>query len=58
MARIVVTGAAGFTRLHLCRRLPTRGDEVFRVDSLDDHYDVGLNEARRARLQEQPGFWE
>ncbi len=56
MARILVTGAAGFIGFHLCRRLLARGDEVVGVDNLNDYYDVGLKEARLAQLQGQPGF--
>ena len=56
MARILVTGAAGFIGFHLCRRLLARGDEVVGVDNLNDYYDVGLKEARLTQLQGQPGF--
>ncbi len=56
MARILVTGVAGFIGFHLCRRLLARGDTIVGVDNLNDYYDVGLKEARLAQLQGQPGF--
>lgn len=34
MARVVVTGAAGFLGSHLCRQLLSRGDEVVGIDNL------------------------
>ena len=34
MARIVVTGGAGFLGSHLCHRLIERGDEVVCLDNL------------------------
>src|SRR5215207_1424803 len=56
MARTVVTGAACFIGFHLSRRLLERGDEVIGLDNLNDYYDVGLKEARLARLEERSGF--
>jgi len=53
---ILVTGAAGFIGYHLCEHLLARGDTVLGVDNVNDYYDVGLKEARLARLQAQPGF--
>ena len=34
MARVVVTGGAGFLGSHLCHRLLDRGDEVICLDNL------------------------
>ena len=50
MAKILVTGAAGFIGFHDCRFLLQRGDEVVGVDNLNAYYDVRLKEARLAQL--------
>ena len=56
MAKILVTGAAGFIGSHTSERLLARGDEVVGLDNINDYYDPTLNEARLARLQQKPGF--
>ena len=56
MARVLVTGAAGFIGFHLSERLLARGDEVIGLDNLNDYYDVRLKAARLARLEGRPGF--
>src|SRR5215216_8073951 len=56
MARILVTGAAGFIGFHLAERLLKRREEVIGLDNLNDYYDVRLKEARLARLEKHPGF--
>lgn len=56
MAKILVTGAAGFIGFHVSRRLLSRGDEVIGLDNLNTYYDVRLKEARLAQLQGQAGF--
>jgi UDP-glucuronate 4-epimerase len=53
---ILVTGAAGFIGCALSLRLLERGDRVLGLDNLNDYYDVGLKEARLARLRAHPGF--
>jgi UDP-glucuronate 4-epimerase len=56
MARILLTGVAGFIGYHLAERLLARGDEVVGLDNLNDYYDVRLKQARQARLEGRPGF--
>lgn len=56
MAKILVTGAAGFIGFHLSTRLLARGDQVVGLDNLNDYYDVGLKQARLAQLEQLPGF--
>jgi len=56
MARVLVTGAAGFIGYHVAERLLARGDEVVGVDNLNDYYDVRLKEARLARLTASSRF--
>jgi UDP-glucuronate 4-epimerase len=53
---ILVTGAAGFIGSSVAGALLARGEEVLGVDNLNDYYDVGLKQARLARLTAQPGF--
>ena len=53
---IIVTGAAGFIGAALSERLLDLGEEVTGVDSFNAYYDVGLKEARTARLSSRPGF--
>ncbi|MFN9100736.1 MAG: NAD-dependent epimerase [Gemmatimonadaceae bacterium] len=56
MAKILVTGAAGFIGYHTSARLLARGDEVVGLDNVNDYYDPTLKEARLARLAGHAGF--
>ncbi|MBF0455156.1 MAG: NAD-dependent epimerase [Magnetococcales bacterium] len=56
MAKVLVTGAAGFIGSALSRRLLDRGDEVVGLDNMNDYYDVNLKKARLARLEGDPRF--
>jgi UDP-glucuronate 4-epimerase len=56
MAKILITGAAGFIGFHLAKRLLARGDEILGLDNLNEYYDVTLKEARLAQLTKEPGF--
>jgi UDP-glucuronate 4-epimerase len=50
LAKILVTGAAGFIGAAVCQALLARGDNVIGLDNLNSYYDLGLKEARLARL--------
>ena len=54
--KILVTGAAGFIGYHTAAALLARGDEVVGIDNLNDYYDVGLKQARLAKITGHPGF--
>jgi len=54
--KILVTGAAGFIGLHVCRRLISEGYQVVGIDNLNDYYDPRLKEARLSLLKPSPGF--
>lgn len=54
--RILVTGAAGFIGLHVCRRLISGGYQVVGLDNLNDYYDPRLKEARLDLLKPSPSF--
>ncbi|MGC8523988.1 MAG: NAD-dependent epimerase/dehydratase family protein [Acidibrevibacterium sp.] len=53
---ILLTGAAGFIGYHVAEALLARGERVVGVDDLNPYYDVGLKEARLARLLARDGF--
>jgi UDP-glucuronate 4-epimerase len=56
MAKILVSGSAGFIGFHLSRRLLERGDEVIGLDILNDYYDPALKQARLTILGAHPGY--
>jgi UDP-glucuronate 4-epimerase len=56
MAKVLVTGAAGFIGFHLSKRLLERGDEVVCLDNLNDYYDVRLKQDRLKQLEGLSGF--
>ena len=56
MAKILVTGAAGFIGYHTTERLLARGDDVVGLDNVNDYYDPTLKDTRLARLATKPGF--
>jgi len=56
LAKILVTGAAGFIGAAVCQALLARGDSVVGVDNLNSYYDVSLKQARLARLAGDEDF--
>jgi len=52
MAKILVTGAAGFIGYHLCKRLFERTDTVVAIDSVNDYYDIRLKQDRIAQFEQ------
>lgn len=56
MAKILVTGAAGFIGMHTALRLLARGDEVVGLDNLNDYYDVTLKQNRLKELDGTRNF--
>jgi UDP-glucuronate 4-epimerase len=56
MARILLTGAAGFIGAAVTRALLARGDCVIGVDNLSSYYDVTLKEARLKTLSAEKNF--
>lgn len=56
MSVTLVTGCAGFIGMHCAQALLARGERVVGIDNLNAYYDVGLKQARLARLQSQAGF--
>lgn len=48
MAKILVTGTAGFIGFHLAKKLLERGDQVVGIDSINDYYDIRVKHGRLA----------
>lgn len=56
VAKILISGCAGFIGFHCAKRLLEQGAEVVGLDSLNDYYDVTLKKARLSQLTSQPQF--
>jgi len=56
MAKVIVTGSAGFIGSTLVHHLLDRGDEVVGIDNLNTYYDPTLKQARLARLESRADF--
>ena len=54
--RILVTGAAGFIGLHLCKSLLDDGFEVLGIDNMNHYYDPALKQARLDILTQYDAF--
>ncbi len=50
MAKILVTGAAGFIGFHLAKKLLDRGDTVVGLDNISGYYDISLKIGRLKQL--------
>src|ERR1700753_1506647 len=53
---VLVTGAAGFIGSHVAAGLLARGEAGVGIDNLNSYYEVGLKEARLARLAPHKAF--
>jgi len=53
---ILVTGAAGFIGMHVCKTLLACDEQVIGIDNLNDYYDPALKKARLAELQTHSNF--
>ncbi|MAM63834.1 NAD-dependent epimerase/dehydratase family protein [Maritimibacter sp. UBA3975] len=56
MARIFITGTAGFIGYHLANLLVAEGHQVHGYDGMTDYYDVTLKARRHAMLHQSLGF--
>lgn len=56
MARVLITGSAGFIGFHLARHLLDEGMVVHGYDGMTEYYDVALKRRRHAMLLQMPGF--
>src|SRR5262245_21431674 len=58
MARVLVTGVAGFIGMHCAKRLLARGDTVIGIDNLSPYYSVRLKEDRLKQLASKNFYFE
>ena len=56
MARILVTGTAGFIANHVAAHMLAQGHEVVGVDNFNDYYPVRLKEERHRLLEDEPNY--
>ena len=46
MAKVIVTGTAGFIGFHVCKELLSTGNQVVGLDSFNDYYPVAIKDRR------------
>ncbi len=56
MAKILITGVAGFIGFYVAKNLLNRGVNIIGIDNLNDYYDVALKEARLSQLKKLDNF--
>ena len=56
MAKILLTGAAGFIGSKVGEKILQRQDKVLGIDDLNDYYDVRLKKWRLSQLEKFPNF--
>lgn len=56
MAKVLITGSAGFIGYHVAARLLDEGHQVIGLDAMTDYYEVELKEARLDLLRPRNGF--
>ncbi|MFO5494134.1 MAG: NAD-dependent epimerase/dehydratase family protein [Cuspidothrix sp.] len=56
MAKVIVTGVAGFIGSHLAETLLKQGHEVIGIDEFTDYYDPILKRKNIANFQDSPNF--
>jgi len=56
VAKVLVTGVAGFIGMHVAERLLKDGDAVTGVDNLNDYYEVSLKQSRLDQLSNEADF--
>jgi nucleoside-diphosphate-sugar epimerase len=56
MAKVIVTGAAGFIGSHLAETLLKQGKEVIGIDEFNDYYDPSFKRKNVAELHWTPNF--
>ncbi len=54
--KILVTGAAGFIGMHVCKALLNKKYEVVGIDNLNDYYDTDLKKSRLKELKKSNFF--
>ena len=55
-SKILVTGAAGFIGMHLCKAILSKGYEVFGIDNMNDYYDPKIKDDRLKLLNNFDAF--